>query len=452
MRLTRRSFALGLAGLPLARPHPARAQAVPPVLAVPVLLENVRYFDGRAMTAPVRLLMADGTLRILGAAAPPDGAQRVDLSGRYVIPAMIAAHSHIGHTSGATSGRQYYTRENVEAQLRRYQAFGIGAAASLGLNAPLFHALRAESRAGRLPGALFLGAGPGLGMPEGAPPAGPMNLSDDQVIRPADPAAMRQGVNDLADKGIDLVKVWIDGLGDTVPQMTPEMARAAVEAAHARGLKVAAHIHDLSQARLAVEAGVDILAHGIRDREMDDGLLALMRDRGTWYIPTIQIDEAEYIYADDPAITEDPFLRAALNPAMIARMQDPAWRAAQLGRAAPRRSDVRINKLNLKRIHDAGIPVAFGTDSGGTPLRVQGFAEHRELELMVEAGLTPAQALDIATARSAQLLGLTDRGSVRDGLRADLVVLDADPMASIRNTRRIVRVYQAGREVAGAVA
>ncbi|MBI0539367.1 amidohydrolase family protein [Roseomonas sp. KE2513] len=446
MRLARRSFALALAGLPLARLHPAGAQAAPPIL-----LDNVRYFDGRAMTAPARLLMIDGTLRILGADAAPNGAQRVDLTGRYVIPALIAAHSHIGHTSGDTSGRQYYTRENVEAQLRRYQAFGIGAAASLGLNAPLFHALRAESRAGRLPGALLLGAGPGLGMPEGAPPAGPMNLSDDQVIRPADPAAMRQGVNDLADKGIDLVKIWIDGLGDTVPQMTPDMARAAVEAAHARGLKVAAHIHDLSQARLAVEADVDVLAHGIRDKEIDDGLLASMRDRGTWYIPTIQIDEAEYIYADNPAIIEDPFLRAALSTGMIARMQDPARRTAQLGRAAPRRSDVRINKLNLKRIHDAGVPVAFGTDSGGTPLRVQGFAEHRELELMVEAGLTAAQTLDIATARSAQLLGLTDRGSVRDGLRADLVVLEADPLANIRNTRRIARVYQAGREVAGPI-
>jgi len=446
MRLARRGFACALLGLPLLRPQPARAQA-----AAPILLDNLRYFDGSAIAGPASLLMADGILRVLPAGAAPEGARRVDLAGRHVIPAMIAAHSHIGHTAGATSGRQYYTRENVEAQLRRYQAFGIGAAASLGLNAPLFHALRAESRAGRLPGALFLGAGPGLGMPEGAPPAGPMNLADDQVIRPADPAAMRQGVNGLADKGIDLVKVWIDGLGDTVPQMTPEMASAAVEAAHARGLKVAAHIHDLSQARLAVEAGVDILAHGIRDKEIDDGLLALMRERGTWYIPTIQIDEAEYLYADDPAITEDPFLRAALNPAMIARMQDPAWRAAQLGRAAPRRSDVRINKLNLKRIHDAGIPVAFGTDSGGTPLRVQGFAEHRELELMVEAGLTPAQALGVATARSAQLLGLTDRGSLRDGLRADLVVLEADPVADIRNTRRIAGVYQAGQEVAGPI-
>ncbi|WP_161600920.1 amidohydrolase family protein [Teichococcus oryzae] len=446
MRLARRGFVFALASLPFARLPQAHAQ-----VAAPILLDNVRYFDGRAMAAPTRLLMANGILRILNSDAAPEGAQRVDLSGRYVIPAMIAAHSHVGHTAGGTSGRQYYTRENVEAQLRQYQAFGIGAAASLGLNAPLFHALRAESRAGRLAGALFLGAGPGLGMPEGAPPAGPMNLADDQVIRPADPAAMRQGINDLADKGIDLVKVWIDGLGDTVPQMTPEMARAAVEAAHGRGLKVAAHIHDLSQAQLAVEAGVDILAHGIRDKEIDGGLLALMRERGTWYIPTIQIDEAEYLYADDPAITEDPFLRAALNPAMIARMQDPSWRAAQLGRAAPRRSDVRINKLNLKRIHDAGIPVAFGTDSGGTPLRVQGFAEHRELELMVEAGLTPAQALDIATARSAQLLGLADRGSVRDGLRADLVVLEGDPLANIRNTRRIARVYQAGREVAGPI-
>ncbi|WP_338661156.1 amidohydrolase family protein [Pararoseomonas sp. SCSIO 73927] len=447
MRLARRTFALALTGLSLAPLRPARAQAAPPIL-----LDGARLFDGRALTGPSRLMMADGVIRLLGADVAPEGAQRIDLSGRYLIPAMIAAHSHVGHTAGATLGRQNHTRENVEAQLRRYQAFGFGAVVSLGLNAPIFHELRRESRAGRLPGALLLGAGPGIGVPGGAPPVNAMNLAEDQVARPRDPAAMRQAVNDMADKGIDLVKVWVDGLGDTVPQMAPEMVRAAAEATHARGLKISAHVHDLSQARLAVEAGVDILGHGIRDKEIDDGLLRLMRERGTWYIPTIQIDEAEYLYADNPAMVNDPFFSAALNPEMRARIGDPAWREAQLSRAAPRRSDVRFNKMNLKRVHEAGIPIALGTDSGGTPLRIQGFAEHRELELMVEAGLSTADVMAIATTRPAELLGLTDRARIANGLRADLVVLEGDPLADIRNTRRIARVFAAGREVAGPIA
>jgi imidazolonepropionase-like amidohydrolase len=449
--ITRRALGLGLTALPLAALNPTQSRAQTQT-SPPLLLDGARLFDGQAMTAPTRLLITGGVIRAVGPASVPDGAQRIDLTGRYILPAMTAAHSHIGHTAGATLGRENHTRENVEAQLRRFQAFGITAVASLGLNAPLFHELRAESRAGRLPGALLLGAGPGIGMPDGAPPVRVMNLADDQVLRPRNASDAEAAVATHADRGVDLIKIWVDGLNNSVPQMTGELIAAIVKSAHARNLRVVAHVYDLSQARLSVESGVDILGHGIRDRGVDDALLTMMRQRGTWYIPTIQIDEAEYIYADHPELTDDPFFRAAINPQMTARIQDPAWRAGQLERAAPRRAAVRTNQANLKRLHDAGVPIAFGTDSGGTPLRVQGFAEHRELELMVEAGLTPAQALNVATIRSSQLLGLADRGAIREGMRADLVVLGSDPLENIRNTRSIRSVMQNGQEVAGPIA
>jgi imidazolonepropionase-like amidohydrolase len=174
-----------------------------------------------------------------------------------------------------------------------------------------------------------------------------------------------------------------------------------------------------------------------------------MRAQETWYIPTLQIDEAEYLYAEDAAVLRDPALLAAATPALLARFRDEAWRAGQMRQAEAKKAAVRMNQRNLAKLHAAGIRIGFGTDSGATPLRLPGFAEHRELELMVGAGLTPAQALDIATRQAAELLRLDGAGRIAAGQRADFVVLAADPLADIRNSRRIEAVWQDGREVAG---
>jgi imidazolonepropionase-like amidohydrolase len=186
--------------------------------------------------------------------------------------------------------------------------------------------------------------------------------------------------------------------------------------------------------------------------EADAETVARMRGQGTWYIPTIQIDEAEYLYAADPAVLEEPALRAALNPALLARFQDAEWRQGQMARMAAKQAEVRMNQRNLAKLHDAGIRIGFGTDSGGTPVRIQGYAEHRELELMVQAGLSPASALGIATEHAAALLRMEGIGRIQPGARADLVVLAADPLADIRNTRSIRAVWQDGVAVAGPLA
>jgi imidazolonepropionase-like amidohydrolase len=425
-----------------------------------VALEGAEVFDGERRLGPTTVLVAGGAIRAVGPAGAvpvPPGARRLDLAGRTVIPGLVSAHSHVGNSAGAETGGRFYTRENVLAQLRRYLSFGVTTIAALGLGpAEAFFALRDEVRGGRAAGggaggvADLLGAGPGIGAARGLPPAGaPMNLLDAQVVRPDTPEAAREAVRDMARRRVDLVKLWVDDAGGTLPMMPPEIFGAAIEEAHRHGLRVAAHIHSLEQARAVVLAGADIVAHGVRDRPVDEALVRAMRERGTWYIATVQLDEANYLYADRPTLLEDPFLRAALDPALRALFEDAAWRQRQLAAAGPSRAAVATNQRNLKLLHDAGVRIGFGTDSGATHLRVPGFAEHRELELMAEAGLSPEQALRCATGNAAALLGLDDRGLLREGRRADLLVLDADPLSDVRNTRRIRAVWQRGREVAG---
>ncbi|TPG57837.1 amidohydrolase family protein [Roseomonas nepalensis] len=444
--MARRSLLpLGLAAFAATRP--ARAETL-------VALEGAEVFDGERRIGRATILVADDVIRAIGPAASvtvPAGARRVDLAGRVVVPGLISAHSHVGNSGGAETGGRFYTRENVLDQLRQFAAYGVTTVTALGLGPAAFFDIREEVRRGGTGGADLLGAGMGVGVPDGTPPAAPMNLNDSQVARPNTPEEAREAIRMMARRRVDIVKLWVDDLGGTVPMMRPEIIVAATEEAHAQGLRVAAHIHDLEQARIVVQSGVDVVAHGVRDMPVDAALIAAMRQRGTWYIPTIQINEANYLYADRPELLSDPFFARALNAGLRAQFGDPEWRRKALEAAASSRQEVAVNQRNLKALHAAGVRIGFGTDSGATANRIPGFAEHRELELMVEAGLTPEEAMRCATGGSAALLGLEDRGLLRPGRRADLLVLDADPLADIRNVHRVRAVWQRGREVSGAI-
>lgn len=427
---------------------------LPSTAADVVIIEGARVFDGERDLGVMPLVLRDGRIEAVGGDAPlPAGARRVDYAGRYIVPGLVSDHAHLGNTEGVEHGGRYYTRDHVVRDLRQFQAFGVTTVTSLGMNGEAFYEIRDAVRAGEPAlGAWMLGAGPGIGAPGGAPPAKNMGLAEDAVPRPADAAAARETVREQARRGVDIVKLWVDDLGGQAPPMAPEVYRAAIEEAHARGLRVAAHIHDLAPAADLVASGIDVIAHGVRDRPVDAALVEAMRRRGTWYVPTLQIDEANYLYAERPQLVEEePALRAALQAPLRARFEDLAWRRQQLdGEAATKsRAAVRTNLDNLRTLHEAGVRIGFGTDAGALPHRVIGFAEHRELELMTQAGFTPEQALRTATRDAAELLGLDDRGRLAPGRRADFVVLDADPLQDIRNTRRIRAVWQAGREAAG---
>lgn len=426
-----------------------------PAAAEPILFENARVFDGQRDRGITPVLIDGARIVHIGTPLPAaaTGARRVDYTGKTLLPALVSNHAHVGNTQGLEHGDRFYTRDNVVRDLRQFQRYGITTVTALGMNGADFFALRTEANADPRLGAQLYGAGGGIGAPDGAPPADSMGLRHDPVARPRTAEQARAAVATQHADGVDLIKLWVDDLGGKRPMMTPEVYRAAIAEAHARGLTVAAHIHDLDQARDLVDARVDILAHGIRDRAVDPMLARKMRDQGTWYIPTVAIDEANYWYAEHPQALQQPFLRQALHRDVLARWSQPEWQRAQLaGSGIPAaREAVATNLDNVRRLHAAGVKLGFGTDAGAMPHRVIGVAEHRELQLLVQAGLSPAQALQVATSQAADLLGLADRGRIAAGKRADLLVLDADPLTDIANTQRIGAVWQAGQEVAGPI-
>lgn len=437
---------------------PAAAEPAAPPASGATVIEGARVFDGERDLGQVLLVVENGVIaRILPADEagdlPPD-AERIDHSGRHIVPGLVSNHSHVGNTDGTEHGDRFYTRDHVLRNLRQFQAYGVTTVTALGLNGEPFYGVRDDTARDPALGAQLFGSGPGIGAPGGAPPAGGMGLENDPVPRPEDAEQARQAVREQVERGIDLIKLWVDDLGGSAPQMSAEVYRAAIEEAHLHGARVAAHIHDLEPATDLVHSGVDVIAHGVRDRAVDEDLVSAMAGAGTWYVPTVNINEANYYYAENPERLDDPFLRNALQPAVHAQFSDEDWRREHLAQdsVAEDRAAVDTNLRNLATLRDAGVRIGFGTDSGAMPQRVIGYAEHRELELMTRAGFTPQQAIATATRDAADLLGLDDRGLLAEGRRADFVVLEADPLEDIRNTRGILEVWQAGRRVSGPVA
>ncbi|KAB1069901.1 amidohydrolase family protein [Methylobacterium planeticum] len=426
--------------------------AGPGARAQPVALTGIRLIDGVNAPTDEAVLVIDGGRIVAagrrGAVVIPEGAQVRDYAGRTILPGLISDHSHVGQVQGVSNGSANYTRENILAQLRAYTARGVTTIMALGLNGAIFPDLRAEAHAGRLPGADLFGVDRGIGVPDGAPPQPMLRVGLDQLLRPANAEEGREAVRAMKARGTDLVKLWLDDFGGSVPaKMQPAVYEAVIDEAHKLDLRVAAHVHDLEDARAIVQAGADILAHGVRDKPVDPAFVALLKARGTWYIATLALDEATFVYAERPDWTQSAFVREALSPELRARFDDPAWqRETRAGaKAEGARRSLAMNLQNLKTLHEAGVRLGFGTDSGATPERVPGVSEHRELALMVQAGLTPQDALTIATARAAELLGLSDRGRLEPGRRADFVVLSADPAADIANSTAILEVWKEGR-------
>ncbi|OJW23481.1 MAG: amidohydrolase [Planctomycetales bacterium 71-10] len=418
----------------------------------PIALTHARLVvgDGSPAVDDATIVVKEGRILAVapGGAAIPDGAEVRDLAGKTVTPGFVSDHGHVGQVRGVTVGARNYTRETIEAELRRYRDYGVTTVVALGNNGPIFQEIRADAHAGRLGGADLFGVDRAIGVPDGAPPQAMIQVGPDQLFRPRDADEARAAVDAMADRKTDLVKIWLDDFGGGVPaKMSPEVYRAVIDRAHERGVRVAAHIHDLADAKAIVAAGADILAHGVRDRPVDAEFIDALKTKGVWYVATLALDDASFAWADRAPWTLSPFARAALSPELARQVDDPAWRAKVLAdpKLSGSRSSLVMNQKNLKTLVDAGVKVGFGTDSGATPLRVAGIAEHRELWLSVEAGLTPLRALALATSDAAAALGLEDRGRIAPGLRADLAVFDADPTADVANTATIRETWVLGK-------
>jgi imidazolonepropionase-like amidohydrolase len=419
------------------------------------VLHDATLIDGTGGPARehVDIEVRSGLIESVGpfSTAKHPGDHVIDCTGKTIIPGLISAHSHLGVLeNNAENSPTAYNLPNVTAALNQFERYGVTTIISLGLNRDLVYSLRDQQRAGTLGGATILTAGRGIGAPNGAPP---LLAAPDQVDRPGTTEEARRDVDQFAAHRADIVKIWVDPLHGKAPEMDTVIYMAVIDQAHKDRLPVAAHIYALDDARQLVNDGVDVLAHSVRDRPVDEAFVQSLLQHHTWYTPTLALDEAFYIYATNPEIMKSEFFQQAAGQQLLAKLQSPDYVAKTLASPDTKQheQDEAIARQNVKTLYDAGVHIASGTDSGASPGRIPGFSEHRELENLVAAGLTPLQAITDATGSTGQLIHTLDPtvnvGFIAPGYSADLIVLVADPLADIRNTRKIDAIYHHGNLV-----
>jgi imidazolonepropionase-like amidohydrolase len=423
-----------------------------------VVLRNFTLIDGadRAPVPRAAMVVTDGRVSWIGPEAELEGAAGdapvTDLHGAFVIPGLIDMHAHVGNTVDLVQDRKFHTRESIEKDLRTYASYGVTTIVSMGTDQDTMFPVRNELRAGASAGASarsrasmarVYSAGQGL-MFEGG--YGGLAGVNDPVATPEEATA---SVNAQLDKGADVIKLWLDSELNTMPKMPPEISKAIIDAAHKRNARVLAHVFYLEDAKRLVEQGIDGFVHLVRDQPIDQALIESMRREGTWQVAsTLSREASMFAYGSTPEFASDSFFTRGVSAKTLELIRNPERQKTIAGNPNFKKFPGFFEhaNANLQALVDAGIPYAAGTDAG-PPGRFPGYSMHWELQLMVVAGLTPAQAIDAATRRAAMFLGAEDLGTLEPTKWADFVVLDANPLTDILNTRKIRAVYIAGAEV-----
>lgn len=333
----------------------------------------------------------------------PSSASRVDVTGKTLMPAIIDTHTHMPAT-----------REAMADALERKAFYGVSAVMSLGTDTDVAFEVRKQP----IPNAALLRtAGRGITMPEPGRSDVPYWVTTE--------AEARKAVQELAARNVDIVKIWVDDRNGKYKKLTPELYTAIIDEAHKHKRRVTAHIYYLEDAKGLLHAGLDAFAHGVRDKEIDDELVALVRKNPNFVlVPNM---------GDRGVKTDLSWLKDSVPAGELAKLQAAATDRPQAQAA------YAIQAKNLARLNAAGVKIALGTD-GNIP-----WAHHLEMEDMVVAGMTPHQVIVASTGNAADFMRLTDRGTIAVGKTADFLVLDANPLDDIRNTRRISSVYLQGR-------
>ncbi len=380
---------------------------------------GARLIDGtdRPPIADATIVVQNGRIVAAGPSASvsvPAGAERIPLAGKTVIPGLINAHGHVNDPA---------------RDLPVYAAYGVTTVFSLGDEDAAEFAARDSQNTPSLDRARIFLAGP--------------------VLAPQTPEQARELVAKTAAMKVDVIKIRVDDNLGATRKMTPDVYRAVIDAAHQHGLRVAAHLFYLEDAKGLLDAGVDFIAHSVRDRDVDGSFIAALKSKNVCLCPTLMREVSTFVYESTPAFFADPLFQAHADKAQVARLQEPARQEAMRTSKSAQayKAALEVASRNLKKLSDEGVTIAMGTDTGPAG-RFQGYFELMELELMVKAGLTPQEALQSATRDAARCWRVDkELGTLEAGKWADFVVLDADPLANIANVRRINAVYVAGNPV-----
>jgi len=392
---------------------------------------NATLIDGSG-SAPITetVLVIKG--RRIVAAGPknsttiPDNSEVIDLEGRFIIPGLINSHGHVGDVKGIDGG--HYSLHNVIDNLSIYARYGVTTVVSLGGDKKEIENLRAVYDTTSTQRARLYIAGE---IPTSNIPAEATAVIDSNRVM-----------------GVDWMKIRVDDNLGTATKMSEEVYKAVIDRSHELGYKIATHMYYLDDAKKLLAAGSDLMAHSVRDLPVDEEFITLIKQRKVCYCPTLTRELSTFVYGGTPEFFSDPFFKKEYDSVTIQPLKDPARqeqvRNSKSGQTYQKQLPVAM--ANLKTLSDQDVPIAFGTDSG-IPTRFFGYFEHVEMAMMAEAGMSPMKIIVSATKDAAECMGLKGVGSLKPGYFADLIVLTADPLTDIKNTRTIESVWIGGEEV-----